>query len=1438
MATRKTELEVNVTGGGQTTAELKKIGDAGQQALQRIQNSAKPVSPALLAINAAAKETQGGIARLTSSLGPLQSVLVALGPGGLAASVGLGLGAAFLAAQKQAIGFASAIQDASDATGVHVETLQELRFAAGQVGVSQEEVDSALRSFSVNVGEAKNGTGALVGALKAHNSTLLENIRNTSSQEAALKLAFEAIAKETDATKQAALAADFFGAKLGAKLIPLVKDGAVGLEAMRQKARDLGLVLSGDLIGRADELGDKLDTLATVVKVNATAALLEFAGPIDQLADKMRRATPIVRGYFEAFFLSPAEIAASHKDLFALGTEIDKLEGKLREAKGGPGFVEDEGFFSGGPDVEELEKQLAAAKKLRAELLAIRAGTGEPVGPPKPSLATLRELEEQERAEKEAAARRLASQKSMAAEVQKLHEESMRAELDGIAKIEAARDQDIEHYREALKKGDLSHELFIQAKTDRERTAERDITAIREKEQKAREDATQKVLDGITETEREITLLSADEADRRKVQYDLETEARIEGWRRELADKKVSEAEITALMDRERANRAKLYDLQVADAKKAANSIKLEFSSVVGELTTGILQGTRDWEDGWDLLADAGIGALGKIIENKLSKFDPVMEHNFLVDLPGFVEEFASKALGTFGGLFKAILGDKSAFDSAFAGSGVAGAAGAAGGAYLGGRYGGTPGAIAGGIAGRVALPQLYSLATTGAFSAGTVGVLGPEIASRLVNTGFFHLAADSAGNIVLAPGGGVGAAVDVGSAGGAGGAGAGSGAGAYLGPALGVIGAGLGAYGLSQTWGQGGTRYGISGALAGAGGGAGTGAVIGSVVPGIGNVVGAIVGGLVGGLVGGIGSAFGAGASTDQLTRRAIQEAIRESAGFADLAPLSRSPEGLFGGEEFKNGLSIFERTEEIMQRFPAISGEALSAGQAFAFGLASAVDTPLGSNLLEASAIFTDLMARIGEAGLSGPDAISRIQQAAGELGIGLEAQQAGLREAFAAGHLSLEQLIDGLRQLDEQAASGFDFMAAAATGAFDRLSEKVQGDFRPIIEGVFRSLQESGIGSFANIGSATADQLDVLRGGLDALGANGRLVFEALMQSGISSVQELLAATPKQLQPFLEALRGLPPSALQDAITLAGGEVPAAADSSAVFEKMSTDGQLSFEKLRNASAEELEAIRAQIVAVGGDGATALEALSVGGISAFASLSEGGQQAFNEISNLSAEKLDKLKADLAAAGNDGAAIMEAFRNAGVANWEQFGAVGAEQINLLLLLLGEIPTEIATNWRLTINGEDRESPGGGPLGGWTIKDGKLFWEGATPPGGVPKLTGPEQQNVRDRILNPTPTAMGFHGWIDRPQIFLAGEAGRERVDITPASQMSRDSAAANDPEIKVLLRSIDARLARGPIASFTPVLDTPTAARINARVKLEQRIVGNRSMTAGTRGA
>lgn len=91
MATKSVSIRLSLQDGETVRRALLKLGEDGQKALARIEGAAQPASKSLLAINAASQDIQGGMAAFASRLGPIGSVMMALGPAGLAAGAAIGL---------------------------------------------------------------------------------------------------------------------------------------------------------------------------------------------------------------------------------------------------------------------------------------------------------------------------------------------------------------------------------------------------------------------------------------------------------------------------------------------------------------------------------------------------------------------------------------------------------------------------------------------------------------------------------------------------------------------------------------------------------------------------------------------------------------------------------------------------------------------------------------------------------------------------------------------------------------------------------------------------------------------------------------------------------------------------------------------------------------------------------------------------------------------------------------------------------------------------------------------------------------------------------------------------------------------------------------------------------------------------------------------------
>lgn len=185
-----------------------------------------------------------------SQLNKAGKSLIKFGSIGAAATAPLIAG--FTAAAYTFANAGSELNDMSQRTGVGAEALSELKYAAEQSGTSMEAVEMALRTM------ARKGMDP-----------------NKFHEVAASIAAITDPAKRT----QAAIAA--FG-RSGTAVLPMLADGAEGLQAMRDKAHALGITMSSENVAAADALGDAIDTAKAQVYGLAIQVGAAIAGPLTE----------------------------------------------------------------------------------------------------------------------------------------------------------------------------------------------------------------------------------------------------------------------------------------------------------------------------------------------------------------------------------------------------------------------------------------------------------------------------------------------------------------------------------------------------------------------------------------------------------------------------------------------------------------------------------------------------------------------------------------------------------------------------------------------------------------------------------------------------------------------------------------------------------------------------------------------------------------------------------------------------------------------------------------------------------------------------------------------------------------------------------------------------------------------------------------------------
>ncbi|HPS53402.1 MAG TPA: hypothetical protein PLK08_07610, partial [Phycisphaerae bacterium] len=179
-----------------------------------------------------------------------------------------GLSAAILTplagAMKVFSSYGDEVAKMSKRTGVSVETLSELSFVASQSGTEFATLENAFRKMQKSIYDAERGLSTAVDGL-ADLGLKFEDLKNLSPEQQ-FKLMADRMSQIKDPTKAAGVAMAIFG-RTGTNLLPMFQQGAKGIEELQQKARELGLTMSGEDAKAAEDFTDAMDSVWKQVKM-------------------------------------------------------------------------------------------------------------------------------------------------------------------------------------------------------------------------------------------------------------------------------------------------------------------------------------------------------------------------------------------------------------------------------------------------------------------------------------------------------------------------------------------------------------------------------------------------------------------------------------------------------------------------------------------------------------------------------------------------------------------------------------------------------------------------------------------------------------------------------------------------------------------------------------------------------------------------------------------------------------------------------------------------------------------------------------------------------------------------------------------------------------------------------------------------------------------
>ena len=175
----------------------------------------------------------------------------------------------------------SALLDMSKKTGLSVESLSKLGFAAEQNGATLEDVSKGVINLNRSFAEASSGSKEATAAF-ARLGLSMAQISGMSPEER-FRAIVGALAAIPDPAVRAALAMQLFG-KAGVQLLPMIADGTAGLDEMARKAEELGIVMSTDSAKSANAFGSALTSMHRAVGAISNAIGSALAPSLTEIA--------------------------------------------------------------------------------------------------------------------------------------------------------------------------------------------------------------------------------------------------------------------------------------------------------------------------------------------------------------------------------------------------------------------------------------------------------------------------------------------------------------------------------------------------------------------------------------------------------------------------------------------------------------------------------------------------------------------------------------------------------------------------------------------------------------------------------------------------------------------------------------------------------------------------------------------------------------------------------------------------------------------------------------------------------------------------------------------------------------------------------------------------------------------------------------------------
>ena len=248
------------------------------------------------------------------------SMMGKIGKGiGTVAKVGAAVGAAVVASGTALMGMATKSAEATDRIdkmsqrlGMSRQAFQEWDFITSQNGVSMDSMNTAMKSMTTSMASLAEG-GKKGKETLGKLGISIEDLKNLN-QEEIFEKAVVSLQGMDEGYEKARLAQQLFG-KQGQEMLPMLNQSKGSIEELKQKAQELGLVLSDDAVDAGVKFADTVDQLKRSFNSVVTSVGVEVMPILQTLFEAIIENMPQIQAVIRAVFSVLSVVVKAAVDL-------------------------------------------------------------------------------------------------------------------------------------------------------------------------------------------------------------------------------------------------------------------------------------------------------------------------------------------------------------------------------------------------------------------------------------------------------------------------------------------------------------------------------------------------------------------------------------------------------------------------------------------------------------------------------------------------------------------------------------------------------------------------------------------------------------------------------------------------------------------------------------------------------------------------------------------------------------------------------------------------------------------------------------------------------------------------------------------------------------------------------------------------------------------